>query len=178
MSSAFGYDAGPGLVAVEIERKFLVTDSSWRGDADRGRLLRQGYLTSTDNVSVRVRITDDARATLTVKLPKSGVSRYEFEQDIALHEADSLIGLCGEQVISKIRYEIVHAGHVWEIDDYKGRNEGLVVSEIELRREGEEFVPPRWLGNEISGVARYQNSALVKHPFQSWPEQLPLQWTA
>ena len=163
---------------IEIERKYLVADSSWRAAVDRSCLLRQAYFTTADKVSVRVRIIDEERAALTVKLPKSGLSRYEFEQDLSLREAHSLMELHDGHEIMKLRHEFTHGGHVWEIDDYKGDNEGLVIAEIELSREDEIFLRPPWLGKEVTGVARYQNSMLALRPYQSWPEHISLQETA
>ncbi|MDA7948591.1 MAG: CYTH domain-containing protein [Hyphomicrobiaceae bacterium] len=158
-------------MAIEIERKFIVIDPSWRQSVNQSRFIRQGYLTNGDAVSVRVRIIDDSSATLTVKSPKSGLSRFEFEQDICLREGQTLMELCNGNTIEKTRHQIDWAGHIWEIDHYQGRNRGLVVAEIELRNEQQNFETPPWLGKEITGIPHYQNTLLAVRPFQTWPEQ-------
>lgn len=155
---------------IEIERKFLVADSSWRDAVAQHRHIRQAYFTTADHMSVRVRIVDSARAALTVKLPRSGISRFEFEQEISLHEGLTLIDLTGGEVVEKNRYTLEHAGHIWVVDSYLGANRGLAVAEIELRHENETFDHPPWLGKEISGIERYQNTALARHPYKSWSE--------
>ncbi len=156
-------------MAIEIERKFLVVDSSWRWSLKRARLIHQGYLTTGDAVSVRVRIIDETAATLTVKSPKSGLSRFEFEQEISLREGQTLMEMCNGNAIEKARYDVESGGSVWEIDAYLGRNRGLVVAEIELRDEAQSFEHPPWLGEEITGMPQYQNTYLALRPFQTWP---------
>lgn len=155
---------------VEIERKFLVAGDAWKAEACSGRRIRQGYIIGTDRVSVRVRIVDDSVCTLTTKLPRCGMSRFEFENDLSPSEARALLGACEDAIIDKIRYEATVGGHLWEIDVFRGDNEGLVVAEIELRSEDQEFARPAWLGKEVTGIARYQNSALVKRPYKIWPK--------
>lgn len=154
---------------IEIERKFLVSGDAWLADADRGQHIQQGYIIGTDRVSVRVRLVNDSICTLTTKLPRCGMSRFEFENELTLAEARTLIAVCEGAVIDKIRYTLRFGGNLWEVDVFRGRNEGLVVAEIELRSEDQEFARPAWLGREVTGIGRYQNSALVKRPFQSWP---------
>ena len=153
---------------VEIERKFTVTDHAWREDADKGIQIRQGYIINENNCSVRVRIYGDGRANLTTKLPRAGISRYEFEQPISLREAESLMELCGEAVVEKTRYEIEFGGLVWEVDAYERTNLGLVIAEIELDRENQSFQRPAWIGHEVTGIPRYQNSRLAARPFRTW----------
>lgn len=160
-------------MAVEIERKFLVKDGSWRAQAGQGRVIRQGYLASSGQTSVRVRIADDSRATLTVKVPRSGLSRFEFENDIALHEAQTLLELCPGKTIEKVRYRVAQGGTVWEIDVFHGDNEGLVIAEVELGGEAQSFERPAWLGAEVTGDERYQNSRLAEWPFRSWRSSAP-----
>lgn len=162
-----GYRAESSM-AVEIERKFLVENESWRAGAGEGRLIRQGYLASTEQTSVRVRIADGRKATLTVKVPRTGLSRFEFENEIALHEANTLLDLCPGDVVEKRRFQIPHGGLTWEIDVYRGHNEGLVVAEVELDREDRRIERPRWLGREITGDERFQNSRLAERPFATW----------
>lgn len=154
---------------VEIERKFLVKSDAWRAQAGQGRHLRQGYIVGTDRVSVRVRIVDDATCTLTTKLPRCGMSRFEFENELSPSEASALLGACEGAIIEKVRYEVRIEGDLWEIDVFHGENEGLIVAEIELRSETQAFVRPAWLGREVTGIGRYQNSALVKRPYRHWP---------
>lgn len=163
---------------IEIERKFLVNGTAWRNQALGRQHLLQAYFTSADHISVRVRIIDAARATLTVKLPRSGFSRFEFEQEVSLHEGLTLMDLTDGQAIEKNRHTVKHGRNSWVIDSYLGENRGLVVAEIELRHENEPFARPEWLGRDVTGVERYQNSTLARHPFRSWPEQLQLSRTA
>ena len=166
------HGAGHRSLAIEIERKYLVVGSSWRQSLKHACHIRQGYLTTGDAVSVRVRITDETTATLTVKSPKSGLSRFEFEQEISLREGLTLMKMCNGNAIEKVRYDVEWAGCVWEIDDYRGRNHGLVVAEIELCDEAQSFRRPAWLGEEVTGVPQYQNTHLALRPFQTWPEHV------
>ena len=159
---------GKTLVPVEIERKFLVADDAWRRSAGAGKTIRQGYIITEDHCSVRVRIRGDGKCALTTKLPRSGVSRYEFEHDIELRDAENLMELCSGHVIEKTRYNVEFAGHTWEVDVYDGANAGLVVAEIELDREDRDFELPSWIGEEVTGMERYQNSALAKRPCSTW----------
>lgn len=155
---------------VEIERKFLVASDAWKADARPGQHFQQGYIIGTDRVSVRVRIVDDSVCTLTTKLPRCGMSRFEFENDLSPSEARALLGACEGAIIDKTRYEVMVGGNLWEVDVFGGENDGLVVAEIELRSEDQAFVRPAWLGREVTGIARYQNSALVKRPYKRWPK--------
>lgn len=161
---------------IEIERKYLVADASWRNDALGRQHIRQVYFTTEDHMSVRVRIIDSAHATLTVKLPRSGISRFEFEQEISLHEALTLVDLASSEVVEKNRYTLEYSGHTWEIDSYLGANRGLAVAEIELRHETESFDHPPWLGKEITGLERYQNTALARRPYNAWSEPVAEDW--
>lgn len=141
-------------MGVEIERKFLVANEAWRDHATPGRKIRQGYLAREGN-TVRVR-RDADRAVLTVKGPRSGLSRREHEYDIPLAEADQLLAhLCLSPLIDKTRFEVVVADHVWEIDVYEGLHAGLVLAEVELDAEDEHFVRPIWLGAEVTGDPLY-----------------------
>jgi adenylate cyclase len=153
----------------EIERKFLVKGIAWRnGD---GVSIRQGYLHNEVDGTVRVR-TKGEHAYLTVKGSTSGITRLEFEYEIPLEEADQILDeLCQKPLIEKTRYE-VHVGRFkWEIDEFLGENAGLVVAEVELEDEDQEFPRPDWLGEEVSGDFRYQNANLVKHPYSKWNEE-------
>lgn len=155
---------------IEIERKFLVEGTSWKNAVGEEWHLRQAYLTADDKLSVRIRIIDSEQATLTVKLPDASISRFEFEQDISLAEAEVLMSLSENAGIEKTRYAVDHAGHRWIIDCYQGENAGLVIAEIELETEDETFVAPDWLGKEVTGTDRYRNSILARRPFRHWPE--------
>lgn len=154
---------------VEIERKFLVRDRSWAVAAGEGKWIRQGYLNDGDRHSLRVRVRDGKKATLTLKFPRSGMSRLEFEYDIPLDEANELLDLCGTAVVEKRRYDIAADGHIWQVDVYEGANAGLMTAEVELRTEDEAVAVPAWVGDEVTGNPQYQNSRLALFPFESWP---------
>jgi len=157
-------------MAQEIERKFLVTDERFRRGA-RGTRLRQGYLSSDPARTVRVRI-DGNDATLTIKGPPIGISRAEFEYPIPLIDAMTLLDtLCQWPLIEKVRYRLEYAGTRWEIDEFGGENEGLVVAEVELEREDQSFERPPWLGREVTDDPRYQNSNLARHPWPNWRDR-------
>ena len=154
----------------EIERKFLLKDERWRASADSGTRFRQGYLVGSKQASVRVRI-EGYRANLNIKSATLGVSRQEYEYAIPLHEAEELLDtLCEEPLVEKTRYLLDYADHEWEIDVFEGDNAGLVVAEIELSNENEAFERPPWLDREVSGLPRYYNVCLVKHPYKDWSD--------
>lgn len=153
----------------EIERKFRIVDDSYRKSAV-GKRYRQGYLSTDKARTVRVRVVED-QAWLTIKGQTKGVTRSEFEYEIPAADAVTLLeSLCHQPVIDKTRYRIPHGNHVWEVDEFHGANEGLVVAEIELQSEDESFEKPDWLGKEVSGDPRYFNSNLIAHPYQDWSE--------
>ncbi|WP_295856030.1 CYTH domain-containing protein [uncultured Xylophilus sp.] len=152
-------------MALEIERKFLVTGDAWR--AAPGTSFSQGYLNRDPARTVRVRIAGD-RGFLTVKGRSSGATRAEFEYPVPREDAEALLALCDGPVVRKTRHVLTHAGHVWEIDAFLGDNAGLVVAEIELASEDEPFARPDWLGAEVTGDARYYNSSLAMRPFCTW----------
>ncbi|MBD3670402.1 MAG: CYTH domain-containing protein [Gammaproteobacteria bacterium] len=157
-------------MATEIERKFLLLDESWKEGADEGTLFRQGYLIGGDRSSVRVRIEGDT-ANLNIKSATLGIRRSEFEYPIPLDEANTLLDeLCEKPIIEKHRYHLHYQEHLWEIDVFHGDNEGLIVAEIELEDEHENFSRPPWLGQEVSDDPRYYNVCLVKQPYCTWPE--------
>lgn len=147
---------------IEIERKFLVAGDDWRKAVVRREHLRQGYLSSGARGVVRIRRSDDG-ATLTVKSPRRGLVRSEFEYPVPPEHADEMLQLC-EGVLDKVRYWVEHADRIWHVDEYRGDAAGLVVAEIELDDPSEAFVPPPWLGREVSGDARYSNSAMCRQP--------------
>lgn len=155
-------------MAYEIERKFLVRDDSWREQAGLGRGLRQAYLAYDGAVSVRVRIIDGTSATLTLKSNEMTLRRQEFEYDVPLPDAEELLALRRGSVVEKIRFKVPSGALTWEIDVFSGDNLGLVIAEIELPDEEQRFGRPAWLGDEITGDARYYNASLAAHPYCRW----------
>ncbi len=154
-------------MSIEIERKFLVRDSAWK-KLGQGVAIRQGYLSTHPDRTVRVRIEGD-KATLTIKSRTQGFTRGEWEYPIPLDEADELLnGVCERPLIEKTRTRIAHDGMVWEVDEFFGDNLGLIVAEIELCNEQQVFSRPEWIGDEVTDDARYFNSSLLRHPFTSW----------
>jgi len=153
----------------EIERKFLVTDESWREVAGAGLPCRQGYISAgASEVTVRVRRMGD-QGFITLKGPSKGISRPELEYEIPVAEADQMLEhFCAGGIVSKVRYILVYNGLRWEIDEFSGGNAGLVVAEIELECEDQPFETPEWLGKEVSFDRRYTNAALAQNPFSSW----------
>ena len=151
----------------EIERKFLVA-GDFRGEVSGASRIIQGFLSSAPGRTVRVRIRDD-RGYLTVKGPAQGLTRFEWEKEIPADEARQLLALCEPGAIDKTRHLVPAAdGHVWEVDEFHGDNEGLVVAEIELEAEDEPFARPAWVGAEVTGDRRYYNSSLTKCPYKDW----------
>ena len=155
-------------MSIEIERKFLVTNENWKAEA-KGILYRQGYLNSEKTRTVRVR-TIEQKAFLTIKGISTGAKRAEFEYEIPLTDALALLELCEKPIISKHRYKLDVEGMIWEIDEFHGENEGLIVAEIELESETQTFVLPNFIGKEVTGDTRYFNSNLIKHPFSKWKQ--------
>jgi adenylate cyclase len=154
-------------VGVEIERKFLVRGDGWRA-LGQPVLLRQGYLSSDPARTVRVRI-EGGEAALTIKGKSVGATRGEWEYPIPLGEAAELLDrLCEQPLIEKYRSRIALGGHTWEVDEFLGANAGLIVAEIELGSEQESFALPAWVGEEVTGDARYYNSSLIRLPFSQW----------
>lgn len=154
-------------MSVEIERKFLVRGTDWK-KLGQAVAIRQGYLSSDRDRIVRVRI-EDASATLTIKGRMVGITRGEWEYPIPINEADELLnGLCERPLIEKTRTRIVHDSLVWEVDEFFGDNQGLVVAEIELASEGQVFSKPDWVAEEVTDDPRYFNANLLRHPFTAW----------
>lgn len=157
-------------MASEIERKFLLADDSWRQQVERSIPQVQGYLSSIESCSIRIRISGD-KGSLNIKSATLGVSRHEYDYPIPLDEACEILDrLCIKPLIEKTRHIVRVAGHAWEIDEFKGANYGLIVAEIELTNAEENFVRPSWLGAEVSDAPRYYNVCLVEHPYKDWPE--------
>lgn len=154
---------------IEIERKFLVLSNAYKEEADKKFRIIQGFLNRDPERTVRVRLKDD-KGMLTVKglSSKDGLSRFEWEKEISKREAKALLEFCEKGVIDKLRYEVKSKNHIFEIDEFFGDNAGLVVAEIELNSEDEEFTKPNWLGEEVTGDIKYYNSQLSKEPYNTW----------
>ena len=154
-------------MGIEIERKFLLSADTWKEPA-KGTYYRQGYLNSQKERTVRVRTIGDT-GFLTIKGISVGATRMEYEYEIPVEDARVLLSeLCEKPLIEKNRYKIEFAGFIWEVDEFFGENEGLIVAEIELENEGQQFEKPEWVGKEVSDDPRYFNSSLIKNPFSSW----------
>jgi adenylate cyclase len=154
-------------VGVEIERKFLLAGEGWRALGQQV-LLRQGYLSSDPERVVRVRVEGD-RAYMTIKGRSVGATRGEWEYPIPLADANELLeALCQQPIVEKFRRQIEFGGNVWEVDEFLGTNQGLVLAEIELASEDQPFDKPEWIGEDVTHDKRYFNSNLVRNPFSSW----------
>lgn len=154
-------------MAIEIERKFLVKNNIWRSLAT-GCLYRQGYLPSQNLTTIRVRTVGD-QGYLTIKGKNTGMSRLEFEYEIPLTDANELLeNLCQTPLIEKYRYCIAWGNHTWEVDEFLGQNQGLIVAEVELKHETEAIAIPDWIGQEVTGDRRYYNVNLAKIPYSQW----------
>jgi CYTH domain-containing protein len=158
-------------MAQEIERKFLVKDDSYKQMASSFSHIVQGYICRTSGRTVRVRMRGD-KAFLTIKgpSPDGGLSRYEWEHEISGREALELMSLCESGVIDKVRYLVPWGKHIFEVDEFMGENEGLVMAEVELDAVDEEFERPPFLGEEVTGDRRYYNSCLTVTPFKKWED--------
>jgi adenylate cyclase len=155
------------VMGEEIERKFLVSSEAWRETAE-GTRYRQGFLSTEPERTVRVRVAGP-RGSITVKGKNVGACRAEFEYEIPVADAERMLDtLCKRPLIEKVRYVLAIDAHTWEIDVFEGDNAGLVVAEIELRREDEAFERPEWVGDEVTDDPRYFNSNLVANPYRAW----------
>jgi len=157
---------------LEIERKFLVEGDDYKRLAFDKSHIQQGYICSGHGHTVRVRIRDD-KGYLTIKGPSDskGIGRYEFEKEITLEEAEGLFRLCEPGVIDKTRYLVKSGRHVFEVDEFYGDNEGLVMAEVELGAEDEAYEKPDFIGREVTGDRRYYNSHLRQYPYKIWKEK-------
>lgn len=153
-------------MGVEIERKFLLAGDGWRALGEP-LLLRQGYLSSDPARVVRVRVAGD-QAWLTIKGRSVGATRGEWEYPIPPADAAELLALCEQPIIEKFRRKIEFAGNVWEVDEFLGANQGLLLAEIELAAEDQPFDKPDWIGADVTDDARYFNSSLGRHPYSRW----------
>lgn len=156
---------------LEIERKFLVSSQTYRKKAISKERIVQGFLNPHPERTVRVRIKGE-KGFLTVKgkSNKAGTSRFEWEKEIGVDDVDALLPFCEAGVISKVRYEVPVGEHIFEVDEFDGDNEGLVVAEIELSSETEPFEIPDWVGKEVTGEVKYYNSQLGQNPYKNWKE--------
>ena len=156
-------------MAFEIERKFLVLDTSFKHEAFSSSHIRQGYICSGHGRTVRIRIRD-TRAYITIKGPSlnGGLSRYEFEQEIPFADAEDLMLLCEPGIIDKTRWLVTSGRHTFEVDEFHGDNDGLVIAEVELGSEDEAFQKPAFIGQEVTGDRRYYNSHLRRNPYCLW----------
>ncbi|APZ45371.1 adenylate cyclase [Polaribacter reichenbachii] len=156
-------------MSLEIERKFLVVNDDFKSEAYQKKTIKQGYLNSDKNRTVRVRIADN-KAFLTIKgkTNLSGTTRFEWEKEIDKKEAEELLLLCEPSIIDKTRFLVKSDHHTYEIDEFYGDNNGLIVAEIELNSENESFKKPNWLGKEVTGNVKYYNSSISKNPFKNW----------
>lgn len=154
---------------IEIERKFLVNSNAFKTEAFTQNRIAQGYLSSVPGRTVRVRLKGN-KGFLTIKgaSNESGLSRFEWEKEIPIDEATALLKLCEAGVIDKTRFEVKFGNHIFEIDEFYGENEGLIMAEIELNSETESFEKPNWLGKEVTNDKRYYNSYLSKNPLKNW----------
>ena len=158
-------------MAQEIERKYLVLDDSFKHEAFSKSHIQQGYICSERGRTVRIRIRD-SRAYITIKGPSlnGGLSRYEFEQEIPLDDAQQLMQLCEPGIIDKTRWLVKSDRHTFEVDEFHGDNDGLVMAEVELENEQDTPKIPHFIGKEVTGDRRYYNSQLRQRPFKTWAD--------
>ena len=158
------------MSGLEIERKFLVCGEDYKQQAFSHSRIKQGYISSRRGATVRVRLRD-GQGFLTIKGPSDakGMSRYEFEKEISAEEAAHLFELCEPGIIDKTRYLVRAGNHTFEVDEFYGDNEGLVMAEVELQSETETFEKPSFIGQEVTGDRRYYNSHLREYPYRQWP---------
>ena len=156
-------------MGVEIERKFLLKNEDWRSEVSSKTVIKQGYLNSEKERTVRIRVRND-KGYLTVKGENINATRQEFEYEIPLSDAESMLLLCQKPIIEKVRNLVQIEDKTWEIDDFGGENQGLILAEIELDSEEEKFKIPLWIGTEVTADSRYFNSSLITHPYSKFVE--------
>lgn len=153
----------------EIERKFLVKSEAFKDEAFNSYHIKQGFLNSNPERTVRIRLKNEIGIiTVKGKSSENGLSRFEWEKEISKPEVEALLKLCEKGIIDKTRYEVKVGTHTFEVDEFYGDNEGLIVAEVELSSENESFKKPDWLGEEVTGDVKYYNSCLSKLPFKDW----------
>lgn len=156
-------------MSVEIERKFLVNSTEFKQKAYQRNYIKQGFLNSDKNRVVRIRLKDDTGfLTIKGKSNKAGTTRFEWEKEIDKTDAQNLFMLCEKGIIEKYRYLVKVGNHIFEVDEFLGDNKGLLIAEVELTSENEDFKKPLWLGKEVTGQEKYYNSNISKHPFKDW----------
>jgi len=154
---------------LEIERKFLILSDKYKSEAFKKTRIVQGFLNTHKERTVRIRIKGE-QAFITVKgiSNSEGTTRLEWEKEIPISEAEQLLELCEPNLIEKTRFEVKVENHIFEVDEFYGENEGLIIAEVELTSENETFKKPTWLGKEVTGDVRYYNSQLSKKPYRNW----------
>lgn len=154
---------------VEIERKFLIDNSDYKREAISKERIVQGFLNTDPERTVRVRIKGElGYLTIKGKSNETGTKRLEWEYEISLEDAEQLLEICEPGIIDKVRFTVPSGKHFFEVDEFQGESEGLVLAEVELQSEDEHFDKPDWLGKEVTGDIRYYNSQLSKQPFKTW----------
>ncbi len=153
-------------MAFEIERKYLVKNNAWK-TGEKGKQIVQAYLCASPERTVRVRVKGD-KAWITIKGKTTGITRTEYEYPIPVNDAQELLTLTEYATIEKHRYEIWHEGVLWEVDEFTGANQGLVLAEVELTSEQQQISLPVWIGKEVSCDRKYYNSSLAKSPYTTW----------
>ena len=154
---------------IEIERKFLIKTDAYKAVASSIEEMRQGFLSRHPERTVRIRVKGEIGSiTIKGKSNRSGTSRFEWEKEIPLEEAKQLMTLCEEEIIHKTRYSVAVGEHIFEVDEFHGKNQGLVIAEVELKDENESFSKPAWLGKEVTGDNRYYNSQISRTPYNLW----------
>jgi len=154
-------------MGIEIERKFLLKNENWRLVVNTKSIIKQGYLNTQKERTVRVRVRDD-KGYLTIKGKSINALRQEFEYEIPVCDAESLLLLCEKPIIEKVRSIVLDDGKSWEIDEFDGVNKGLILAELELQSEGEKFRIPSWIGKEVTDDVRYFNSNLINYPYSTF----------
>jgi adenylate cyclase len=154
---------------IEIERKFLTISNEFKADATSKTRIVQGFLNTNPDRTVRIRIKGE-KGFITVKGKSNlaGISRFEWEKEISIQEAEVLLELCEKGILEKTRFEIPSGNHIFEVDEFQGLNSGLTVAEVELSSEEEAFQKPGWLGQEVTGQIKYYNSQLSQTPYNTW----------
>ena len=156
------------MMGIEIERKFLVKNNNWRKQVSPGVKYIQGYFTSNEHCSIRIRLEGN-QAAINIKSATIDITRLEYNYPVPVVDAREMLeNLCEKPLIEKTRYHLRHDGRDWDIDEFSGENQGLVVAEIELDNIEETFSRPDWLGKEVSDDPRYYNVCLVRHPYSKW----------
>jgi CYTH domain-containing protein len=158
-------------MAREIERKYLVHKDRWnKAPKGKGEFYRQGYLTTDPHKTIRVRVTE-TKGYLTIKGISGGATRQQYEYEIPRADANELLNNFAVSDITKTRFTLAYEGKIWEVDEFLGANQGLIVAEIELTSEKEQFVLPEWVGDDVTGDEKYYNANLSLNPYKSWPQK-------